>query len=93
MYSPGTVLYYLLMQDLYQHRRPSFVNHGVGVTPHKRLFSNRNSLDIMVYLFRRSPRNRMRCLTHGLFYQGISLAKRLAGKRRAPVASAENEEE
>ena len=27
-YSPGTVLYYLVMQDLYRHRRPRFVNHG-----------------------------------------------------------------
>ena len=67
-YSPGTVLFYLMMQDLYRHRRPSFVNHGTGVTPHKRLFSNRASLDTRVFLFRPTLRNRIRCLSHGLFY-------------------------
>ena len=58
-FSPGTVLYYLLLEDLYQHRRPSLVNHGVGVTPHKRLFTNRSTFDTTVYLFRRTMRNRL----------------------------------
>jgi hypothetical protein len=87
VYSPGTVLYYLMMQDLYLHRRPSFVNHGTGITPHKRLFSNRASLDTQAFLFRPTLRNRFRCLSHGLFYKGLKLAKRIAGKRVTPAAS------
>jgi Acetyltransferase (GNAT) domain len=93
MYSPGTVLYYLMMQDLYQHRRPSFVNHGIGVTPHKRLFCNRASLDTQVFLFRPTLRNRFRCSSHGLFYKGLKLAKRIAGKRVTPAASELHEDE
>ena len=92
-YSPGTVLYYLMMQDLYRYRRPSFVNHGIGVTPHKRLFSNRESLDTQAFLFRPTLRNRFRCLSHGLFYKGLRLAKRIAGKRVVPAATDLNEDE
>ena len=92
-YSPGTVLYYLMMQDLDRHRRPAFVNHGIGVTAHKRLFCNRASLDAQVFLFRPSLRNRFRCLSHGLFYKGLTLAKRIAGKRVAPAAALEHEDE
>ena len=69
VYSPGTVLYYLVMQDLYRHRRPRFVNHGTGVTPHKQLFSNRTSPDACLYLFRPTFRNRIRCFSHRLFYR------------------------
>jgi CelD/BcsL family acetyltransferase involved in cellulose biosynthesis len=93
MYSPGTVLYYLLMQDLYRHRRPRFVNHGIGVTPHKRLFCNRASLDTQVFLFRPTWRNRFRCSSHGLFYNALKLAKRIAGKRVLPAASDLHEDE
>jgi hypothetical protein len=81
------------MEDLYRHRRPRFVNHGIGVTPHKRLFCNRASLDTQVFLFRPTLRNRFRCLSHGLFYKGIKLAKRLTGKRRKPAVTEENENE
>jgi Acetyltransferase (GNAT) domain len=93
MYSPGTVLYYLLMQDLYRHRRPSFVNHGIGVTPHKRLFCNRDSLDTQVFLFRPTLRNRIRCSSHGLFYRMIALTKRIAGERAKPAIADLDENE
>jgi CelD/BcsL family acetyltransferase involved in cellulose biosynthesis len=79
--SPGTVLYYLMLEDLYRHRPPSFVNHGIGVTPHKRLFSNRTLHDTTVYLFRPSMRNRLRCLSHGLWCSSIELAKRILRRR------------
>ena len=92
-FSPGTVLYYLMMQDLYQYRRPSFVNHGVGVTPHKRLFCNRTSIDTQVFLFRRALRNRFRCSIHGLFYKTLRLTKLMAGKRVQPAVSDESDEE
>jgi CelD/BcsL family acetyltransferase involved in cellulose biosynthesis len=82
-FSPGTVLYYLLLEDLYQHRRPSLVNHGVGITPHKRLFTNRTTFDTTVYLFRRTMRNRLRRLSRELFQAGLALAKRVMQKKSA----------
>jgi len=71
--SPGTVLYYMLMEDVYRHRRPKFLNHGTGVTPHKRLFTNQNSLDTAIHLFRPTLRNRLRAASHGMFYLGLEL--------------------
>src|SRR5262249_5249887 len=85
-YSPGTVLYYLMLEDLYRHRRPSFVSHGIGVTPHKRIFSNRALRDTTIYLFRPSVRNHIRCLSHGLWCSGIELAKRIVRRPAGPTA-------
>jgi CelD/BcsL family acetyltransferase involved in cellulose biosynthesis len=79
-FSPGTVLYYLLLEDLYTHRRPSLVNHGVGVTPHKRLFSNRSTTNTTVYLLRRTIRNRVRRISREVFAFGLRMAKRLLKK-------------
>ena len=76
-FSPGTVLYYMLLEDLYTHRRPKLVNHGVGVTPHKRLFTNRHALDTTVYLFRPTVANRLKSLTQGMFSKGLDVAKHL----------------
>ena len=35
---PGSVLYYLMLEDLCEYRRPTLVNHGVGVSPHRAAF-------------------------------------------------------
>jgi hypothetical protein len=80
LFSPGTVLYYLLLEDVYAHRRPKYLNFGTGVNPHKRLFSNRESLDTEIYLFRPSIWNHLRATSHGLFYAGLEFAKRHARK-------------
>ena len=86
-FSPGTVLYYLLLEDLYHHRRPDHVNHGVGVTPHKRLFTNRQSLDTTVYLFRPTLANRLKLASHELYCSSVRLAKGWLGKEQeSPVA-------
>ena len=91
-FSPGSVLYYLMLEDLHQHRRPILVNHGVGVNPNKRLFTNRSTLDTSVYLFRPTIRNRLRCGSHSLFHAGLNLAKRLLSRRKpAAVEGDENE--
>jgi hypothetical protein len=81
VHSPGTVLYYMLLEDIYKYRRPKYLNFGTGVNPHKRLFSNRESFDTAIYLFRRSLRNRLRATTNRLFYATLGLAKRLSRKR------------
>jgi CelD/BcsL family acetyltransferase involved in cellulose biosynthesis len=92
-FSPGSVLYYLMLEDLHQHRRPTLVNHGMGATPHKRLFTNRSTLDTTVYLFRPTIRNRLGRLSHELFDAGLNFAKRLMKKGpSAPVEAVEGDE-
>jgi hypothetical protein len=92
-YSPGSVLYYLMLEDLHQHRRPTLVNHGVGATLHKRLFTNRSTLDTTVHLFRPTIRNRLRRLSHEWFNSGLGLAKRLLKKGPgAPVEEGAGDE-
>ena len=79
-FSPGTVLYYLLMQDLYEHGRPNLLNFGVGINPHKRLFSNRNSFDTTFFVLRPTLRNRLRMASYNGFCGGLKLARRLLKK-------------
>jgi Acetyltransferase (GNAT) domain len=91
-FSPGTVLYYMMLEDLYQHRPPRLVNHGMGVTPHKRLFSNREAVDTSVFLFRRTIRNRLLCTGLGLFDSMLSFAKRFLARRPSPPRESEESE-
>ncbi len=91
-FSPGTVLYYMMLEDLYRHRPPRLVNHGVGVTPHKRLFSNRETLDTSVCLFRPTIRNRLLCTGLSLFYSALGVAKRLLARRPSPPRESEESE-
>ncbi len=91
-HSPGTVLHYMLMEDVYRHRRPRFLNYGTGVTLSKRLFCNRTSSDAAIYLFRPTLRNRLRAAGHGMFYSGLELVKRLSRKRAAAPALSEHDE-
>ena len=90
--SPGTVLYYMMLEDLYRYRPPRLVNHGIGVTPHKRLFSNRESLDTSAYLFRPTIRNLILCTCLGLFYSLVGFAKRLRGRRPSPPRESDENE-
>ncbi len=90
-HSPGTVLNYMLMEDVYRHRRPRFLNFGTGVTLYKRLFCNRTSSDAAIYLFRPTLRNRLRAASHGMFYSGLELVKRLSRKRAQEPAMSEDE--
>jgi Acetyltransferase (GNAT) domain len=87
VYSPGTVLYYLLLEDAYEHRRPKYLNFGTGVNPHKRLFSNRSSFDTAIYLLRPTLRNRLRATSHRLFYASLEVTKRLSGKHAGTISN------
>ena len=82
----------MLMEDVYRHRRPKFLNHGTGVSPHKHLFTNQNSLDTAIHLFRPTLRNRLRAASHGMFYSGLELVKKLSRKRAEAPASSEDDE-
>jgi len=83
--SPGTVLLYMLLEDLHGFEPADFLNFGAGDGTAKRLFGNRSSTDREVFLFRRTLRNRLHTLGHGAFRTALSLAKRfLRDRPKAP---------
>ncbi len=80
---PGTFLLYSILQELHKYDAPQFFNFGAGAGDLKRLFANRSSFDSAVLLFRRTPANRMRSMTHGAFRSALLLARRLLKGRRS----------
>jgi CelD/BcsL family acetyltransferase involved in cellulose biosynthesis len=80
-YSPGIVLLYLLLQDVYKFRRPKYLHFGDGVNPAKRLFANRSTFDSDIYLLRPTLGNRLFATSHGLFYAALDVARRRLVKR------------
>ena len=82
--SPGTVLYYKMLEDLFRHRCPRLVSFGVGINPHKVTFSNRSTFDSSIYVMRPTLRNRVRMATLGVFFAVLKLSKRLF-KKGSPV--------
>jgi hypothetical protein len=58
-YSPGAVLTYLFLEDLFQDNRPKLVDFLVGDQPYKRSLSNSQQSAAPVYL---APPNRWRLL-------------------------------
>ena len=88
--SPGTVLLYLLLENLFAHDRPELLNFGTGSQPYKEHFSNQTAKDGSFFLFRRNLANRLSHMSLRAFYSGVRLAKRLAQGRtpeRNPVAT------
>lgn len=85
-FSPGAVLLYLLLEDLYAHRRPRWVNFGIGEAAYKREFGNRETTDASVFVLRRTAANLGRVRAHQAFRGIVELAKRLRSSR-SPVAT------
>jgi CelD/BcsL family acetyltransferase involved in cellulose biosynthesis len=79
--SPGTVLLFLAIEDLFQHNPPSVINFGIGDAVHKRRFANRETSDAAVVVCRKTLMNRVRLSSHKRFQDMIDLAKRIIGRR------------
>jgi CelD/BcsL family acetyltransferase involved in cellulose biosynthesis len=77
-FSPGTVLLYLLVEDLTAYRKASLLHFGFGDTPYKREFGDVRSHDALVLLLRATFRNRVRRAGHSLFRRGVALLKAAA---------------
>jgi CelD/BcsL family acetyltransferase involved in cellulose biosynthesis len=75
--SPGTVLLYLLLEDLFARDRPELFNMGHGSAPYKERFGNQTAKQGCLYLFRRNLANRLRHMSLVTFQSGVRLAKRL----------------
>ncbi len=78
-YSPGRVLLFLMLQDLFEHNRPQRFSFGPGELEHK-VFGNSVSYEANLVLFRHTFSNRAWCGSHRLFRGAVRAAKRLLGK-------------
>jgi CelD/BcsL family acetyltransferase involved in cellulose biosynthesis len=75
--SPGTVLLYLLLEDLFARDRPELLDFCAGIEPYKERFGNQTAKNGALFLFRRNLANRLRHMSLVTFYSGVRLAKRL----------------
>jgi CelD/BcsL family acetyltransferase involved in cellulose biosynthesis len=56
-FSPGAVLYYLMLEDLIAYRRPVVLNLGIGDSEYKRQFATDYYQELTVLLFRPHLKN------------------------------------
>jgi len=75
-FSPGTVLLYLLIEDLIRHNAPQKVNFGVGHASYKQEFGNIHNEDASVLLLRKTIANRIRMISHSSFRSLIHAVKK-----------------
>jgi Acetyltransferase (GNAT) domain len=74
-YSPGTVLLFLLIQDLFAHRSPECMSFGIGYADYKRLFATDVQRDASVLVLRRNMKNRLKSGLHRGYCAAKSLAR------------------
>ncbi|HVJ88475.1 MAG TPA: GNAT family N-acetyltransferase [Labilithrix sp.] len=79
-FSPGNLVLYKLIEDLYAHDPVSAVDLGGGDNLYKRIFGNDSYDEQNVFLFRRSPYTRAARATHAAFTH-VSTATRVALQR------------
>jgi len=75
-FSPGTVLLYLMIEDLVSHERPRLVNFGIGDAAYKRTFSDLHLEDASVLLLRKGITNSLRRAGHASFLAVMHGARR-----------------
>jgi CelD/BcsL family acetyltransferase involved in cellulose biosynthesis len=78
-FSPGTVLLYLLLEDLFQHRRPGRVNLYPGEWSYKELFATQCPTEMRVLVLRRTLAHRLQIACHAGFRRSIGVAKQWLG--------------
>jgi CelD/BcsL family acetyltransferase involved in cellulose biosynthesis len=81
-FSPGTVLLYLLLEDLFRHNRPGVVNFGIGDSAYKREFGNSEGEDASILVLRRSLRNRLLAAAQRSFRSLVQSARSWSHKLR-----------
>ncbi|HVF55987.1 MAG TPA: GNAT family N-acetyltransferase [Pyrinomonadaceae bacterium] len=81
-FSPGMILYYLLVQDLFAHRTPSLLNFGMGDADYKQRFGNVRREDISILILRKNLLNRLRVGGHSAFRSCVSAARGIVRRVR-----------
>lgn len=88
-FSPGSVLLYLLIEDLINYRPPRLLNFGIGDSHYKSQFATDTSAEASVLLLRRTGPNQLKHAAHRLFRTAGRGAKRVLprGLSAGPVAA------
>jgi CelD/BcsL family acetyltransferase involved in cellulose biosynthesis len=77
-HSPGTVLLYLILEDLFNIRKYEALDFGSGQAHYKSMFSTREELLVDAFLFRRTYKNRLlTSLHHRMLNLSIFVSKAL----------------
>jgi len=76
-YSPGTVLLYMIIEDLINDNSPKKVNFGIGDATFKKEFGNVHEKDASILLLRKKFKNRFLFTSHSLFRSGVILVKKI----------------
>jgi glycosyltransferase involved in cell wall biosynthesis/CelD/BcsL family acetyltransferase involved in cellulose biosynthesis len=66
-FSPGMVLVWLMVEDLFAHEPVRWVNFGMGDARYKQEFSDLHAHDASVLLLKRTLRNRVKVALHGSY--------------------------
>jgi len=82
-FSPGTVLLYLLIEDLFRHRPPRLVNLYSGSSAYKELFATEHLPETAALLVRRDLANYLRTASYAAFRFSVRAVKRLLHWRRS----------
>jgi hypothetical protein len=80
-YSPGTVLWHLLLEDLHADPSMNLLNFGMGDAAYKRRFGNAQSVDASWLVLRPTLRNRFLASGHAAFDGSVELVKKIIGRR------------
>jgi len=79
-YSPGTVLLWLVIEDLTNHDPPERLSFGHGDLSYKAHFATDHTEDTSILLMRRTLANRFRCGFHQTFRFALRAIKRCLGR-------------
>src|SRR5262249_35857972 len=74
-YSPGSVLHYLLFEDLILHRPPRWVSFGYGDSEYKRMFGNVHFEEAIVLLVNRRLISKLKVRSYTAFKSLSRIAK------------------
>lgn len=80
-FSPGTVLLFMILQDLHGYDPPRVLYFGTGDAAYKQRFGKEIGKDESVLLLRTGLRNRILTFTHRGFIASLDCVKRVVGRR------------
>jgi CelD/BcsL family acetyltransferase involved in cellulose biosynthesis len=80
-FSPGTVLLYLILEDLHACQGIETLNFGIGDATYKRRFGNVEREDVGCLLMRNQLSSRLLTSSHTVFNRSLMLAKRLLNRK------------
>jgi hypothetical protein len=82
-YSPGKVLLYLMIEDLYADSAVTLLNFGMGDAEYKRQLADIETTESSWLIMRRSIRNRILVKSHSILDGTVEFAKKVFRKRKS----------